>query len=136
MARRRRKRETRPADQASYNACLSWQRIFVGTMMGERDLTVPVGAFLQDTRTIVARAPARTVEDAKAKMREAWGHVLDDDLWFAVVCALDARALVAEDDRPDRRADEGRAFCDALKTTYPMAPPGFDRCGHSATGDK
>lgn len=135
MARRRRKRETRPADQADYNACLSWQRIFVGTMMAERSLKLVVAGFLQDTRALVDLAPQRTVEYAKERLRKAWTHVLDDNLWFAIVCALDARALAEDDFRPDRKAEEGRAFCEALRIFYPKAPPGFGRCGHSATGN-
>ena len=135
MARRRRKRETRPADQSGYDACISWQRIFVGTMMVDRDLTVPVAGILQDTRVLLSTAaPCPSLPVAKAKLREGWGHLSDGELWFAVVCALDARLLLNADDGSDRRAEEGRLFCNALRSIYPKAPPGFDRCGHSATG--
>jgi len=135
MARRKRKRETRTTDQADYDACLSWQRIFVGTMMAERDLLVPVGCFLQDTRAIVqAASECGGNEMAHERLREAWTFLAENELWFALSRALDARAAASNDSRPDRRAVLGRAFCDALRSIYPEAPPGFDRCGHSATG--
>lgn len=134
MARRRRKRETRPADQAGYNACISWQRVFVASEMDDRSLTVAIGGFLQDTRKVIDQAPPRTIKAARARLRQAWGHLSDDDLWFAAVCSLEARALAADDHRPDRLAEEGRVLCEALRAEYPIAPPGFDRCGHSATG--
>lgn len=102
--------------------------------MADRSVLVLVAGFLQDSRAIVAEAPSAVVDRARARLRKGWGHVRDGDPWLAVVCALDARVMARAHPEIDRRAEEGLVLCDALRAVYPTAPPGFERCGRSATG--
>ena len=119
-------------DQADWNVCISWQRMFVACQSCERQLSIPITLYLMRAREIVDRCDPRVANRAHEDLREAWGALASKNEWLACVLGCQALAVAAREPTPDRKAIEGQGLCIMIRETYPMAPPGFEKAGRLA----
>jgi len=119
-------------DQADWNVCISWQRMFVACQSHNRGLSVPITLYLVRARAIIDRCDPRVANRAHEDLREAWGALGGKNEWLACVLGCQALAIAAREPTPDRKAAEGRPLCGLIRETYPTAPPGFEKAGRLA----
>ncbi len=126
-------RGTSEHDQADWNVCISWQRMFVACQSHEKNLRVPITLFLNGARPLVARCDPRVSNLAHQELREAWRALEDENEWLACTLGCRTRAVAACDPSPDRKAAEGQALCILIRESYNKAPPGFEKAGRLAS---
>jgi hypothetical protein len=119
-------------DQADWNVCISWQRMFVACQTSGKSLRIPITLFLHEARPLVDRCNPRVSNRAHIELREAWRALEDENEWQACVLGCQARAIAASDPTPDRKALEGQALCILIRESYPKATPGFEKAGRLA----
>ena len=52
---------------------------------------------------------------------------------FDSVAGITARAIIVEDESPDMHTVQSLVLCGAIREAFPLAPPGFEKIGRSAT---
>lgn len=122
-------------DQADWNVCISWQRMFIACQSAGQGLSIPVTLYLIHACEIVDRCDPRVANRAHEELREAWRALESSSEWLACVLGCQALAVAAGDLTPDRKAVEGQHLCTLIRETHHKAPPGFEKAGRLANRD-
>ena len=135
MGRSRRKGAPRPHDQGDWDVCIAWRRMYVACQNVGWNLRVPIANFLQDNRNLIDKVTChqKTRTKALGRLREAWASLAAGNEWEACVAGITARAIIVEDESPDMHTVQSLVPCGAIREAFPLAPPGFEKIGRSAT---
>jgi len=96
---------------------------------------VPIANFLQETRKAINETACTPNVRTRAlsRLRKAWAALASRDDWEACVHGIASRAIIVEDESPDMHELQAIVLCAAIREAFPLAPPGFEKIGRSAT---
>ena len=136
MPRNNRKVSPRALDQADWEVCIAWRRMFVACSNAGGDLRVPITNFLLESRPIVKEVGDSARRDrADGVLRGAWEHLHEDFEWAACVYGISARSIATDNEEPDGHELLGWDLCRTIRERHPKAPTGFEKIGRTANRD-
>jgi len=99
------------------------------------NVRVPIANFLQENRKLIreVRCDQKTRKRALSQLRRAWAALAERSDWEACVYGIAARTIVLEDETPDMHEVQAINLCVSIREAFPLAPPGFEKIGRSAT---